>query len=179
MNLLAITTALMLFLHPQAHEAAAHAGEGGEAPNEAISIINTEGQTIGQAVLTQKGDKVVIHLEAEKLTPGKHGIHIHQFGKCEAPDFKSAGDHFNPQGKQHGFNNPKGFHEGDLPNIEVDANGKVAIDITTAVVTLQPGHPNSIVKADGASLIIHEKADDYVTDPSGNSGARIACGVIK
>lgn len=179
MNLLAIATAMMLLLQPHGHDAAANASEGGGAPSEAISLVNTEGQTIGQATLAQKGDKVVIHLEAEKLTPGKHGIHIHQFGKCEPPDFKSAGDHFNPQGKQHGFNSPKGFHEGDLPNIEVGDNGKVVIDMTTAVVTLQPGHPNSIVKADGASLIIHEKADDYATDPSGNSGARIACGVIK
>lgn len=178
MNLLAIAASLLLLLHPASHDAA-NANEGGDTAGKTISIMNTEGQTIGQATLTQKNDKVVIHLEAEKLTPGKHGIHIHQFGKCEPPDFKSAGDHFNPQGKQHGFNNPNGFHEGDLPNIEVSADGKVTIDITTAVVTLEPGKPNSLIKEGGASLIIHEKADDYKTDPSGNSGARIACGVIK
>ncbi|MDQ6419642.1 superoxide dismutase family protein [Paenibacillus sp. LHD-117] len=173
-------TAVFLFalLYTQGY-GAAYANESNEAPGASISIVNAEGQAIGKATLAQKGDKVLIHLEAEKLPPGKHGFHIHQFGKCEAPDFKSAGDHFNPQHKQHGFNNPKGFHEGDLPNIEVGADGKVTADIETAVVTLQPGQPNSIMKEDGVSLVIHEKEDDYATDPSGNSGARIACGVVK
>lgn len=120
-----------------------------------------------------------IHLEAEKLAPGKHGIHFHNVGKCDTPDFKTAGDHFNPTSKQHGFNNPKGYHSGDLPNINVNEDGKVDADITSAHVTLLRGKPNSLLKEGGTAIVIHEKEDDYMTDPSGNSGNRIACGVIK
>lgn len=143
-----------------------------------IPINNGEGKQIGSAQLVQKADKVFIHIEAEKLAPGTHGVHFHNIGKCEAPDFKSAGDHFNPMSKQHGFNNPKGYHSGDLPNIAVGADGKVTADIASADVTLLKGKPNSLLKEGGTALIIHEKADDYVTDPSGNSGNRMACGVI-
>ncbi|MBJ6361365.1 superoxide dismutase family protein [Paenibacillus sp. GCM10012307] len=144
-----------------------------------VPIINSEGKNIGTAKLTQEGDKVHLHLEAEKLPPGKHGIHFHNVGKCDTPDFKSAGEHFNPTGKQHGFNNPKGFHSGDLPNIEVKKDGEVNVDISSSHVTLLRGKPNSLLKEGGTAIIIHEKEDDYVTDPSGNSGNRIACGVVK
>ena len=93
--------------------------------------------------------------------------------------FKSAGAHFNPANKEHGFENPKGFHIGDLPNLEVDAEGKVTAEVTTALVTLKPDVSNSLLDSDGSSLVIHEKADDYKTDPAGDSGNRIACSVIK
>ncbi|WP_258171288.1 superoxide dismutase family protein [Paenibacillus sp. R14(2021)] len=144
-----------------------------------VKLMNTKGETIGSATLTQKQDAVVLHVEASKLTPGEHGIHFHETGKCDAPDFKTAGAHFNPAVKQHGFNNPKGFHAGDLPNLKVDAGGSVKADFETRVVTLMPGKPNSLLKTGGVALVIHDKADDYVTDPSGNSGDRIACGVIQ
>ncbi len=142
-----------------------------------VSIINTEGKQIGQAELSEQNNQVLIRLEATGLTPGVHAIHIHEKPICEAPAFTSAGAHFNPAHKQHGFDNPKGFHAGDLPNIKVDKDGRVQANITTGYVTLQPGKSNSLTN--GASLIIHAKADDYKTDPSGNSGDRIACGVIQ
>ena len=142
-------------------------------------ILNTTGNKIGEVKLVDGIDGVTINIEAEGLTPGKHGIHIHEKAVCTAPDFKSAGAHFNPGHKEHGFDNPKGFHLGDLPNLEVDAEGKVTAEVTTALVTLKLGVENSLLDADGSSIVIHEKVDDYKTDPAGNSGDRIACAVVK
>lgn len=144
-----------------------------------VKLINAKGEQIGSALLTQKNDAVLVRVEASKLTPGDHGLHFHETGKCEAPDFKSAGAHFNPATRMHGFNNPKGFHNGDLPNLKVDADGNAKAEFETKVVTLQKGQPNSLMKDGGTALVIHDKADDYATDPSGNSGDRIACGVIQ
>lgn len=159
--------------------AIASAEEGNAPAEQSVSIVNSKGEEIGSAQLKQQGNKVMINLEAKGLTPGVHAIHIHAEGKCEPPEFKSAGDHFNPQHKQHGFKNPKGFHAGDLPNIKVKEDGTVTAMLESETVTLLPGKPNSLTKEGGTSLVIHEKSDDYVTDPAGNSGARIACGVIK
>lgn len=169
----------LLFLTQTFGIVLAHPTPNAEPAGVLVTIINSEGQHIGSAQLTQKADKVYLHIEAEKLPPGKHGIHFHSVGKCDTPDFKTAEAHFNPVNKQHGFNNPKGYHNGDLPNITVDADGKVKADIVSSDVTLLKGKPNSLLKDGGTSIIIHEKEDDYVTDPSGNSGNRIACGVIQ
>ncbi|QHW34651.1 superoxide dismutase family protein [Paenibacillus rhizovicinus] len=152
---------------------------GGQAPQVTVKLINTKGEEIGSAMLTQKDDAVLVRVEASKLTPGEHGLHFHEMGKCEVPDFKTAGSHFNPAARLHGFNNPKGFHNGDLPNLKADAGGNAKAEFETKVVTLVKGQPNSLLKEGGAALVIHDKADDYATDPSGNSGDRIACGVIQ
>lgn len=151
----------------------------GEIPKSVVTpIMNTEGNEIGEVSFVESGEGVTISLQAEGLPPGVKGIHIHETGVCTPPDFTSAGSHFNPTHKEHGFDNPQGFHLGDLPNIEVDANGKVTAEVTTAEITLKPGAANSIVDHDGSALVIHEKADDYKTDPSGNSGDRIACAAV-
>ncbi|AOV06587.1 superoxide dismutase family protein [Sporosarcina ureilytica] len=141
-------------------------------------LINTEGTEIGEVTLTEGKNGVTIRVAAEGLPPGEHGFHIHEKGECIPPKFESAGGHFNPTHKEHGFDNPKGFHLGDLPNIEVAEDGTVDAIVSTANVTLQQGEENSIFDEDGSSLMIHAKADDYKTDPAGNSGDRIACAVI-
>jgi len=144
-----------------------------------VQLINTKGEAVGTAILTQKGEGVLFHIEAKNLPPGVHGIHFHETGKCETPDFTSSGAHLNPRNKEHGFNNPKGFHDGDLLNITVGADGTVKADMESKNVTLAKDAVNSLRKPGGTAIIIHEKADDYVTDPSGNSGDRIACGPIQ
>lgn len=143
------------------------------------SLINTEGKQIGEAHFTEAEGVVTISLRAEGLKPGIHGIHLHEKAVCTPPDFKSAGSHFNPTDKQHGFDNPKGYHLGDLPNLDVDDEGKVSVKVSMHNLTLQPGKPNSLLDGDGSALVIHADPDDYKTDPSGNSGDRIACAELK
>ncbi|WP_445661446.1 superoxide dismutase family protein [Bacillus sp. FSL K6-3431] len=142
-----------------------------------IDIINTKDAKVGKATLTETKEGVKIGLKIEGMEPGTKAIHIHETAKCDPPDFKSAGEHFNPGHKEHGFDNPKGFHSGDLPNIEVSDNGTVNVEIIATNVTLGQGE-NSLLDEDGSALVIHENADDYKTDPAGNSGDRIACGAI-
>ncbi|MHA6259916.1 superoxide dismutase family protein [Sporosarcina sp. CAU 1771] len=151
---------------------------GTEYKTIAAPILDIEGKKIGEAVFSETGEGVSISIEAEGLPPGLHGTHIHEKGECTPPGFESAGGHFNPTSKQHGYDNPKGFHAGDLPNIVVEADRDVKITLTTKEFTLMPNVENSLLDADGSSLVIHEKVDDYKTDPSGDSGARIACAAI-
>lgn len=141
-------------------------------------LLNTKGKVIGEVTLVQETEGVMINVQAEDLPVGLQGIHIHETGVCTPPDFTSAGGHFNPTGKEHGFDNPKGFHLGDLPNIEVPKDGKVSFRLTNSEITLKKGQENSILDKDGSAIVIHEKADDYKTDPAGDSGARIACSAI-
>ena len=144
-----------------------------------VELKNAAGESVGNAYLspTKKGQGVDIKLDVKKLTPGEHAIHVHQNAKCDPPDFKSAGPHFNPENKKHGLENPDGPHAGDMPNFTVNPDGTSKQMVTAKGVTLGEG-TNSVFSNGGTALVIHAKADDMKTDPSGNSGDRIACGVI-
>lgn len=141
-------------------------------------ILNVDGNEIGNVTFTENSKGLTIDIKAEGLKPGLHGTHIHETGVCTPPTFESAGSHFNPTSKEHGFDNPKGYHLGDLPNLEVDEDGKVNVSLRLTDITLKQGLDNSILDKDGSALVIHEGPDDYETDPAGNSGARIACAAI-
>lgn len=143
-----------------------------------VALQNAEGEKVGEATLTEVKGGVKVDVQATKLAPGKHGIHFHANGVCEGPDFKSAGDHFNPKQKKHGLKNkPHGPHAGDLPNLEVAKDGSAHASMMSKAVSLGKGE-NSLLKQGGTALMIHAGPDDQKTDPSGKSGDRIACGVI-
>lgn len=143
-----------------------------------VDMYNTAGDLVGTATFNEAAEGVKIKVKVEGLSPGFHGIHIHEFPKCEGPDFKTAGNHFNPEGKEHGLMHPKGAHIGDLPNIEVDSTGTVEIELMAQGATLLEGK-KSILQNEGTSLIIDQEQDDGVSQPSGNSGVREICGVLK
>jgi superoxide dismutase, Cu-Zn family len=135
------------------------------------------GKSIGSATLTEQKDGVKIELKVSGLTPGKHGFHIHETGTCTPPDFKSAGGHFNPFSKHHGMDNPLGKHAGDIPNLEVKEDGTAAVSVVATGTTLGKG-AGSLLKPGGTALVIHGAPDDNMSDPAGNAGPRVACGVI-
>ena len=150
----------------------------GAPPGESAKaeLKNAEGQVVGQATLTEAAHGVLIQVRLTDVPEGTHAFHIHAVGKCEPP-FTTAGGHFNPATKQHGIENPAGMHGGDLPNIDVPSGRRLAFDVFNRDVTLKAG-PNSLFDADGSSIVIHQGKDDYKSDPAGNAGARIACGVV-
>ena len=148
---------------------------GVSAQMKHVDITNAKGANVGMAMISPaKGGGVSIELTLKGLPPGEHGLHLHEVAKCEGPDYKSAGAHFNPTKKQHGLSNPNGPHAGDMPNFTVAANGTAQTTITNKNVTMGAG-ANSIL---GTALVIHEKADDLKSDPAGNAGSPIACGAI-
>jgi Cu-Zn family superoxide dismutase len=168
---------LVLVLFPALLCSSVAFGQG--SPKSAhADIVNAQGQNIGTAKIVPAKKGVKIEVNVSQLPPGKHGIHIHAVGKCEGPAFITAGGHLNPDTKKHGKDNPEGPHAGDLLMIDVKADGTAKATLLDTMVTLGDG-ANSLFHDGGTAMVIHEKEDDYKTDPTGNSGARIACGVIQ
>lgn len=147
-------------------------------PNQVMAQLrSSDGQVVGIGIFTEESPGLRLNVQVRGLPPGTHGIHVHLAASCIAPDFSSAGAHFNPTERQHGLQNPSGPHGGDLPNLEVGADGAGVLTAIARDLGLGSG-PTSVFDADGSALVIHAGPDDNVTDPAGNSGARIACGTI-
>lgn len=149
-----------------------------EANQLEVSLENSDGESVGTIDLIEKDDGVLLHVQVVNLPPGLHGFHIHEKGRCEGPTFETAGGHFNPSHKKHGFDHPDGPHDGDIENLDVQTDGTANVQFINDRVTLKKGEKNSLFSDDGTSFVIHAQPDDYKTQPAGNSGERIACGII-
>jgi superoxide dismutase, Cu-Zn family len=174
-NQTAIDTAKASAAKAETTSAAPSAMAGGTVT---AAMQDAAGHDLGTLTITQTDSSLKIAGMLHGLPPGTHGIHIHSVGQCQPPTFESAGPHWNPANKKHGLQNPQGPHMGDAPNITVGADSTASVSVTTPPGGTLRG-TNPLLDADGASVVIHAKADDEKTDPSGNSGARIACGVVR
>jgi len=155
--------------------AQAHSHDGGHAVAE---LLDGQGQSKGKATITQTKDGLQVDVKAMGLPAGVHAVHLHTTGTCTGPDFTSAGGHWNPGKKQHGHDNPAGAHMGDMPNMTVGADGTGELKTVVAGAMLTGGDA-PLLDADGAAVVVHASADDYKSDPTGNAGGRLACGVVK
>jgi Cu-Zn family superoxide dismutase len=156
--------------------AAACASSPARGPSATAELAPTQGNTArGTVTFTQAGDRVKVVANVSGLAPGPHGLHVHENGDCSAPDGMSAGGHFNPLGKSHGHYESRDRHAGDMPAIVADASGNATLAVTLDTITVGTGETNVV----GRSVVVHKDADDYRTQPTGNAGARVACGVIK
>ena len=169
--LVAFSSAALAFVSPAAAEDQASPARKAEAV-----LKDASGKEVGTATFSTTPSGALLDLNLTAIPPGVHAVHVHAVGKCEPPDFKSAGPHFNPDQTKHGIMNPEGPHAGDLPNLHVPSDGKLEVEFLDPVVTLS--QESALLDADGSSVVIHAGPDDYQTDPAGNSGDRIACGVI-
>lgn len=150
----------------------------GGASEAVADLVDAQGQPAGRAVVRQSADGLWLDVTASRLTPGAHGLHVHAAGNCALPDFVSAGPHWNPTAHEHGRKNPKGTHAGDAPNLIADADGRGQIKTWLGAGSLTAGTA-PLLDADGAAVVIHADPDDEMTDPSGKSGKRILCGVLR
>ena len=148
------------------------------AQSAKATLKNADGKEVGSAALTETPAGVLIRLTVNGLPPGERAFHIHGVGKCEPP-FTSAGPHFNPGAKKHGLMASEGHHAGDMPNLHVPANGEMVVEVLNPEVTLEKGKPGSLLGGQGTALVVHARKDDYKSDPAGEAGGRIACGLIE
>ena len=152
-------------------------GAGNAPVSATATLVAADGSPRGTARAVASTDGIRLSIDGENLPAGSHGAHVHMTGTCTPPDFASAGAHWNPGGRQHGRNNPQGMHMGDLPNLMIGTDGRGNLEMTIHGASLSGG-ANALLDGDGAALVIHAGPDDLATDPSGNSGGRIACGVF-
>jgi Cu-Zn family superoxide dismutase len=175
MKILSLFAALPVVLAASA--CATTADTATAAPTASAKLAAADGAARGTATVTQAADGLHVVVRAMGLTPGIHAVHIHTTGQCAAPDFASAGGHWNPTTRKHGKDNPAGMHMGDMPNMTVGPDGSGSIEYHVADAAISEG-ATPLLDTDGAAIVVHAQADDNVSDPAGNAGGRVACGVL-